>query len=1481
MCGRCNKNLDVSSNDEPSRQSAPEICHQASPDDREYEPIAIIGMGCWLPGGASSLSKLWDLPQRLVLRTARSQTLKVTATVSASNTLSLQDRVATLSSQDTRSVSLRDLSHTLGSRQSHLPIRGYITVNGQESRGGLRLDNFHTSDVNSRYTQLPYAFIFSGQGAQWQEMGLQLLDRYPFFGSIIRDLVCPIHLIFQSMSSVTLLAQGIFTRMLRTDGKAYHSPYMFTVGKQYEGLIEDVLTKESRCWLDKRRDSKIKSRVLFKAAIETLAPAPIAFDFIEVSPHPVLEVPVKQTLAKTSPIFYTSTLSRGKDGTRGQRFCAIYPLTNGSTTPSLDRIPIKRKVSPSTPQELLGTRVFNGCSLTGTWRKMLSADNVQYAGDRKLGSAIVFPGAGYLSMALEASCQLTNSTGVHCATLFRHVHILKALTITSTGTIELFTELRPASISNVRMSIDSWEVTILCVYTKDTVTHAKGLVQIDKTVHPVNFSRPQISDSLELQAMRTVYDEWATRGLVFDPRFQSLTEMYFPRAKGHRTAMAKTHLRTCEDPEFLHKSEYRVHPITLDAVFQTELIADTAGSVENLCAGIPVSIDYVHIANSLMLSETGTAYAKARRALTQNSPSYRSGVPGQALDALSTCLDLIAHNRSTIRILDLTDEMTTVTDSLLDGLHTETLFKRFQTYTLGSVDGRGQLLGRQIRRAPEERNETTQRLALASDAEFDVFVLPTVRGHEFVATPIDTLIDYIRRHEPMTPLPDTVFSCGARSRDEQPSTELIAFDVDDFVSNPNKVASHIVDVLDQSLHNPAPENEYIYRHGIVHVSCLMADEELNRDFRQGWRATRITTTWEQASRCQLAIDLMGQLDTIHSEQAPAPKSQLRADFVEVQVKSVGLNAKLNLYEDYYALSGKLDTKDSTCTSEYCGVITTVGSAVVDLAPRDRVVVAAPGHFKAHERVPMWACQKLRIEEDFAMVLAFSPASVLIHSASGSASLAAIQIAKLTGAEIYATVGTAQRKQFLIQSMGVKPGNIFIREAINGRGVDVVFNSLTGEMLHDSFRALAPFGRFVETVKRDILESRKLDLGIFKRGATFTAIDLTHNFYSSNPAHHHLWHRLCSRVLELYRAQQVTGIRPLKVFAVSDIQQALQYVSPSKRIGKVVVSLDDPTSCIKFRPPRYTTVLSPLKSYTMWMFDRGAQSFVFLGRSGADKPTAKKLVEDLQKSDAAVVVVRGDVSCLEDVQKAVMHSDCPIGGLVQATMGLNEAIFTDMSEEFWHTGIDAKVLGTWNLHTAMAGKDDQLDFLIVTSSVSGTIGSATEGNCCAGKHFLDDITRYRRNLGLPATSIGLGMISEAQRDQSFNGRLQVFDNPRTSILLQSFNETSSQPSGSTSVGKSLSRKLREAVQSGGDLRQTIHDVIRGKMANLILLPTNEINAETTLSTFGMDSMLAAELRTYIYQASAVDVPFQTIMGDTTSISSLADTIAEEITQDQRQ
>ena len=129
---------------------------------------------------------------------------------------------------------------------------------------------------------------------------------------------------------------------------------------------------------------------------------------------------------------------------------------------------------------------------------------------------------------------------------------------------------------------------------------------------------------------------------------------------------------------------------------------------------------------------------------------------------------------------------------------------------------------------------------------------------------------------------------------EQPSLKLLAFDVDDYVSDPDTVADNIMSALDQSLHDPSPDYEYIHHNGNLYVSRFMVDEKMNRDFNQRGNATKITTTWEQAGHCQLAIDHVGQLDTLHFEALSKPVNQLDPDSVEVQVKFISLNAKVSM-----------------------------------------------------------------------------------------------------------------------------------------------------------------------------------------------------------------------------------------------------------------------------------------------------------------------------------------------------------------------------------------------------------------------------------------------------------------------------------------------------------------------------------------------------------------------------------------------------------
>lgn len=613
---------------------------------------------------------------------------------------------------------------------------------------------------------------------------------------------------------------------------------------------------------------------------------------------------------------------------------------------------------------------------------------------------------------------------------------------------------------------------------------------------------------------------------------------------------------------------------------------------------------------------------------------------------------------------------------------------------------------------------------------------------------------------------------------EQPSLQFAVFDIDDTTTNTGVTARNACAIMDQLLSDLDPEFELSQKGQTIHSARWEPLAELNKQFRLRQDGGLLELPIEKAGHCQMHISQPGQMDTIHF--VPAEQTQpLPADHVEIEVKSVGMNAK-----DLYVLGAKVDTKNVSCSCECAGVVVDVGPKVTSLKPGDRVVAMAPGHFATHERLPQWAVCKLEDSEDFTTAstipIVFSTAiyglrhranlqrgeSVLIHSAAGGVGLAAIQLAKHIGAEIFATVGNESKKELLITQFGIDPTRIFnsrdssflpaIMKATDGQGVDVVLNSLTGELLRSSLEACADFGRFVEIGKRDILDHGSLDMSVFAKNVSFMAFDLSNLFYSKKRGHHELWQNLLVESMSLIRDGVAKPCFPIETFRASEITQAFRHFSLGTRVGKVTVSFQDGADRIRVKPRRYETIFSPNKSYLMigclgglgrsiskWMISQGARSLVFLGRSGLEKPAARMLVDDLVQRGAHVEVVQGDVSRYEDVEQCIQKAPFPIGGVLHAAMGLSEALWSSMSHASWHTSIAPKVRGSWNLHNALEkdGRDSQLDFFVLTSSISGTVGTATESNYCAANSFLDAFARYRNRLGRPAISIGYGMIAE--------------------------------------------------------------------------------------------------------------------------------------------
>ena len=231
-------------------------------------------------------------------------------------------------------------------------------------------------------------------------------------------------------------------------------------------------------------------------------------------------------------------------------------------------------------------------------------------------------------------------------------------------------------------------------------------------------------------------------------------------------------------------------------------------------------------------------------------------------------------------------------------------------------------------------------------------------------------------------------------------------------------------------------------------------------------------------------------------------------------------------------------------------------------------------------------------------------------------------------------------------------------------MDVVINSLTGDLLHASWRCCGVFARFIEIGKLDLTDAGKLEMDQFLKNVTFTAFDMSNLYNTENSAYHDVWSRLLAEVLRLYREKKIVRIEPLEVFDISDITQAFRYFSSRNRMGKVAINLQNPTSVLRVQPAKYNTVFNPGKTYVLigclgglgrslskWMMSRGARKFVFLGRSGVDKEPARRLIEDLEHNGADCKVVRGNVCSEADVKKTIDQVDGIIGGVIQAAMGL--------------------------------------------------------------------------------------------------------------------------------------------------------------------------------------------------------------------------------------
>jgi NAD(P)-dependent dehydrogenase (short-subunit alcohol dehydrogenase family)/acyl carrier protein len=376
-------------------------------------------------------------------------------------------------------------------------------------------------------------------------------------------------------------------------------------------------------------------------------------------------------------------------------------------------------------------------------------------------------------------------------------------------------------------------------------------------------------------------------------------------------------------------------------------------------------------------------------------------------------------------------------------------------------------------------------------------------------------------------------------------------------------------------------------------------------------------------------------------------------------------------------------------------------------------------------------------------------TVLIHSATGGVGLAALQVARRNGAQVFATAGTPAKRE-LLRELGVRQVMDSrslrfadeVMELTGGRGVDVVLNSLAGQALTRSLALLAPGGRFVEIGKQDIYANSHLGLGGLRHNRAFFAVDLERSF-AEDPE---LIKTLFAMVTSGFEAGDFTAL-PVTSFPYAEAEAAFAYMAQARHTGKIVLRPDG-TEAVAAAPAGpairgdatylITGGLGALGLETArYLAGQGARHLVLAGRRPPSE-TASRAIAELTEAGVAVGVRAADVSRAADVTALIADigvSMPPLAGVVHAAGILDDGFLLQLDEARFRAVAAPKSDAAWHLHQATL--DLRLDFFVLYSSAAALLGSPGQANYAAANAALDALACYRRSLGLPALSIAWG------------------------------------------------------------------------------------------------------------------------------------------------
>ncbi|XP_063616349.1 fatty acid synthase-like [Cydia splendana] len=574
-----------------------------------------------------------------------------------------------------------------------------------------------------------------------------------------------------------------------------------------------------------------------------------------------------------------------------------------------------------------------------------------------------------------------------------------------------------------------------------------------------------------------------------------------------------------------------------------------------------------------------------------------------------------------------------------------------------------------------------------------------------------------------------------------------------------------------------------------------------------------------------------------------------------------------------ALPGDLAEQECILGLEFSG-FSSIGKRVMGMVPAKGLAttVRADNNF-------MWEVPKQwTLEEASTVPVAYATAyyalvvrgrmrcgeTVLVHSGAGGVGQAAIVIALHAGCTVYTTVGTPDKRSFLLErfpqlanaNIGQSRNCSFeqlVRKRTHGRGVDLVLNSLAGNKLQASLRCLAEGGRFLQIGKVDLSANTALGMSVQLKNTTVHGIllDALLDERSEHPDK--------AEVSKCITEGIATGaVRPLPttVYSHNQLEEAFRFMATGKHIGKVLIrvreKVDDDPAPAQLIPALPKTYMNPEKSYVLvgglggiglelgdWLVGRGARTLVFSSRNGVRTGYQARYIRRWRESGVRVVVSTAD-ACTAQGSRALLleaASAAPIGGIFNLAAVMHDALLESQTPEHFQAIARPKINATRELDAASRELAPELEYFVAFSSVSAGRGGYGMNAYGFANSAMERLCEQRQADGFPALAVQWGAIGDVGMIVDIIGYRDVEIGGMRALTISSVLETLgvflSQPhavTASTVIGD----KGRANDQSLKGLLQAVADILG-------ITDVDKVNEMATLAELGMDSLMNTEIK----------------------------------------